>query len=54
MENINIQNLLSIVTGVAIIITGCLIAYLFQRNLFGKYRNKVRNAMEKENPNDLG
>ncbi len=54
MENINIQNLLSVVTGVCMIITCCLIAYTFQKNLFGKYRNKVRNAMEKENPDDLG
>jgi len=51
MEN---YNLLSVVTGISMILTCCLIAYYFQKNLFGKYRNKVRNTMDKENPDDLG
>lgn len=50
MENISYHNLLGFVTGVSIILTGCLIAYSFQKNLFSKYRNKVKNAIDKENP----
>lgn len=51
MEN---YNLLSVLTGLSIISSGCLIAFYFQKNLFSKYRNKVRNVMDKENPDNLG
>lgn len=50
MNNIGYTNLLSIVTGVLIILTGSLVTYFFQKNLFNKYRNKVGNAMNKNKP----
>lgn len=50
MESKSYVNLISVITGVSMILTCSLIAYLFQKNLFGKYRNKVANTMNKEKP----
>lgn len=38
-------NLLGVITGVTMILACSFIAYIFQKNFFGKYRNKVRNAL---------
>ena len=47
MEFGGLYNVLAIVTGICILTTGCLISYLFQKKLFNKYRDKVRNEMDK-------
>lgn len=47
MEVRGLYNILAIVTGISIITIGCLISYLFQKKLFNKYRDKVRNEMDK-------
>ena len=39
-------NLISIILGVSMILTCCLIAFMFQRHFFSKYRNKVKNIMD--------
>jgi len=47
VEIYDLNNLLAVVTGISIVTTGCLISYLFQKKLFNKYRDKVRNEMDK-------
>ena len=47
MEIYGLTNILAVVTGISIVTTGCLISYLFQKKLFNKYRDKVRNEMDK-------
>jgi hypothetical protein len=47
VEIYNINNILAAFTGISIITTGCLISYLFQKKLFNKYRDKVRNEIDK-------
>lgn len=47
MEKISYHNVFAVVTGVSMIITCCLTAYLFQKKLFRKYRRKVANIAEK-------
>lgn len=42
-----LNNILAVVTGISMIIACSLISYIFQKKLFAKYRNKVRNAMDK-------
>lgn len=42
-----LTNILAVVTGISIVLTCCLISYLFQKKLFNKYRDKVRNEMDK-------
>jgi hypothetical protein len=42
-----LYNILAVVTGISIVTTCCLISYLFQIKLFNKYRDKVRNEMDK-------
>lgn len=41
------NNILAIVTGISIVTTGSLISYLFQKKLFSKNCDKVRNEMDK-------
>lgn len=41
-------NLLGVLTGVAIVFTGSLIAYLFQSKLFRKYEQKASNAAQRK------
>jgi len=41
-------NLLGVLTGITMLITCSFIAYRFQKNFFGKYRNKVRNALNRK------
>lgn len=43
----SLNNILAVLTGISIVTTGCLISYLFQKKLFNKYRDKVRNEMDK-------
>lgn len=50
MEKISYHNLLAVVTGAAMILSGCLVAYFFQKNLFGKCRGKVPNIMGRKLP----
>ena len=50
MEKISYHNLFAIITGLFMLIIGCLIAYLSQKYLFSKYRGKAKNAMDKEYP----
>ena len=47
MEIGGLTNILAVVTGISIVTNGCLISYLFQKKLFNKYRDKVRNTMDK-------
>lgn len=41
-------NQLSLFLGIAMIVTNSLITYLFQMKMFGKYRNRVKNAVNKK------
>lgn len=54
MENIGSRNVISVITGISMISTGCLIACFFQKNFFGRYRNEVKNVMDEERPDNLG
>lgn len=47
METYSLNNILALITGLSIITICLLVSYLFQRNLFNKYRDKVRNEMDK-------
>ena len=47
MEVYGLTNILAVVTGISIVTTCSLIAYLFQKKLFNKYRDKVRNELDK-------
>ncbi|MDP4159431.1 MAG: hypothetical protein Q8911_06665 [Bacillota bacterium] len=47
MEVSGLNNILAVVTGISIVTTCCLISYIFQKKLFNKYRDKVRNEMDK-------
>ncbi len=51
MEKTNYYNLLSIVTGLTIVLTGSTIAYYFQKKFFSRYRNKISNIVDKK-PSD--
>lgn len=53
MENIGANNLLSIIIGVSLILTCCLTAYLFQKKLFNKYKNEVKNTISKDKKSTL-
>ena len=46
MEIYGLTNILAVVTGISIVTTGCLISYLFQKKLFNKYRDKVKNELD--------
>jgi len=50
MEKISYHNLFAIITGLFMLIIGCLIAYLSQKYLFSKYRGKAKNIKDKEYP----
>lgn len=41
-------NLRGVLTGIAIVLTGSLVAYGFQRHLFSKWRQRAPNALEKK------
>ena len=47
MEVSGLNNILAVVTGISIITTGCVISFLFQKNLFNKYHDQVRNELDK-------
>jgi|GEM_PF-1586534 hypothetical protein len=47
VEIYGVSNILAVLTGISIVTIGCLISYLFQKNLFNKYRDKVRNEVDK-------
>ena len=47
MENMGLNNLISLGIGILITLCGCLNSYLFQKHLFKKYKNKVKNAINK-------
>lgn len=49
MNKIGLLNLLSLIMGITIIIAGCVTAYLFQKHLFDKYTNEVKNTTNKDN-----
>lgn len=42
-----LNNILAVATGISMITACALVSYIFQKKLFLKYRNKVRNAMDK-------
>ncbi|GKU24962.1 hypothetical protein [Clostridium folliculivorans] len=48
MNKIGLLNLLSLIIGTTLIIIGCITAYLFQKYLFDKYTNKVKNTIDKD------
>lgn len=39
-------NLLGVLTGVTMLLTCSFIAFMFQKYFFGKYKNKVKNALD--------
>lgn len=47
MEDIGINNFISIIVGISLILLCCIISYFFQKYLFGKYKNKVKNIIDK-------
>jgi len=47
MEIYNQNNILALAIGISIVTTGCLISLIFQKKLFNKYRDKVRNEADK-------
>lgn len=49
METASLNNWLSAITGISIILICCLVAYLFQKHLFGKNPKKVKNIANKDN-----
>lgn len=48
MNKIGLLNLLSIIIGTSVIIVGSVTAYLFQKHLFDKYKNDVKNTINKD------
>ncbi|MBK1811904.1 hypothetical protein JHL18_14880 [Clostridium sp. YIM B02505] len=50
MNKLGFRNLLSLLIGITIILLGCTTAFLFQKHLFHKYKNKVRNTINKDDP----
>lgn len=47
------NNILSIIIGLAMIVSCCLIAYITQKKLFNKYRNKLNDTtMELQKKNE--
>lgn len=46
LEVRGLHNILAVITGISIVSTCCLISYVFQKKLFNKYRDKVRNEMD--------
>lgn len=42
------HNVLAVILGMAIVLLCLTISYLFQKKLFGKYRGKMPNAMDKK------
>lgn len=42
-----LNNILAVATGITMIMMCTLTFIIFQKKLFNKYRNKVRNAMDK-------
>jgi uncharacterized membrane protein len=50
MSKFGILNLISLITGITLIILGCITAYLFQKHLFNKYKDKVKNTINKDEP----
>ncbi|GFP76136.1 hypothetical protein bsdtw1_02233 [Clostridium fungisolvens] len=48
MNKIGLLNLLSLIVGIALIVSGCVTAYLFQKHLFNKYKNEVKNTINKD------
>lgn len=49
MDRIGINNLISIIIGISLVLTCLLIFYFFQKYLFSKYKNKVKNIVDKDN-----
>lgn len=47
MENYGVTNVLAVITGISIFSTCCLISLGFQKKFFNKYRDKVRNEVDK-------
>jgi hypothetical protein len=48
MARLGVNNLLSIIFGASLIFSCSLISYIFQKRLFNKYKNKVKNTISKE------
>ncbi len=51
MEKVSYHNIIAVATGLSILFGGCLMAYLFQKNLFSRYKGKVSNTVEKKTSN---
>lgn len=48
MEKIGVNNFISIIIGISLVLTCFLIFYFFQKYLFSKYKNKVKNIVGKD------
>lgn len=48
MNRIGIYNLIAIIIGLSIIGIGLTVSYVFQKYYFSKYKNKVRNTINKD------
>lgn len=46
MEDIGMNNFIAIVAGIFLILLCCIISYFFQKCLFRKYKNKVKNIAD--------
>jgi F0F1-type ATP synthase membrane subunit a len=44
------NNILAVILALAVMVLCLTIAYLFQKHLFGKYRGKVKNVVNKGSP----
>ena len=51
MKMLGINNVLSVAIGLLVILSCYIISYLFQKRLFNKYKNKVKNIVGKDNKN---
>lgn len=47
MQSIGMNNLMSMVIGVFLILSCCVTSYIFQKRLFSKYKNKVKSTTKK-------
>jgi hypothetical protein len=48
MNRIGIYNLIAIIIGLSIIIIGLTVSYVFQKYYFSRYKDKVRNTINKD------
>lgn len=52
MDRIGVNNLISIIIGISLVLICCSVFYFFQKYLFSKYKNKVKNVSDKDYDDD--